>query len=235
MLAPTTAGPYRLKAKREIPPQGGLGGSAGAIVGGLVAANTAFQLGHDDRALLHRAAELEGHADNVAAALLGQFVVTVRTDEEIYTAQVPFPDEIGITLVVPSYRVSTSRARLVLPTTVTLEDAVSNLGRASILLAALQTGQYELLAVATQDLLHQPYRAELNPVLLPCVQAAMDKGAYGSALSGSGPTVIAFAPQDHIMRVAGAMADASVDAGFGCETYVVEVAAQGPIASDATK
>lgn len=232
LLAPTTAGPYQLKATREIPPQGGLGGSAGAIVGGLVAANIAFQLGHDNRELLYQAAELEGHADNVAAALLGQLVVNVRTDQEIHAAQIPFPDDISICLVVPSYRVATTRARLALPSTVTFEDAIANLGRASLFLAALQTGRYELLALATEDLLHQPYRAELNPALFPCVRAAMEKGAYGSALSGSGPTVIALAPPDHVMRIAGAMADAATDAGFSCETYVVKVADQGPITVD---
>ena len=86
--------------------------------------------------------------------------------------------------------------------------------------------------MATEDFLHQPYRAELNPVLFPCVRAGMEKGAYGSALSGSGPTVIALAPPDHVMRVAGAMADAATDAGFSCETYVVRVADQGPITVD---
>tara|TARA_B100000029_G_scaffold438065_1_gene453650 strand:+ start:1346 stop:2263 length:918 start_codon:yes stop_codon:yes gene_type:complete len=231
-LAPTTAGPYLLKATRHIPPQGGLGGSAGAIVGGLVAANIAFQLGHDTQELLWKAAELEGHADNVAAALLGQLVVNVRTDQEIHAAQIPFPDDIGICLIVPSYRVATTKARLDLPSTVTLEDAIANLGRASLFLAALQTSRYELLALATEDFLHQPYRAELNPVLFPCIRAAMDKGAYGSALSGSGPTVIALAPPDHVMRVAGAMADAATESGFSCETYVVKVADQGPITVD---
>ncbi len=96
-----------------------------------------------------------------------------------------------------------------------------------MLIAALQTGRYAELRVATQDFLHQPYRSELNPALEPGVQAALDAGAYGAALSGSGPTLIAFAPKDRTMRVAGAMADVAIDSSSGCETYVANAAETG--------
>ncbi len=226
-LAPAAAGPYRLRAVREIPPQGGLGGSASAIVGGLVAANHAFCRGLDDDELLRRATEIEGHPDNVAAALLGGLVLTVQADETLHAVRVPFPSDIGIVVVVPGYHVPTARARAALPTHVPRADAVANLGRAAMLIAALQTGCYAELRVATQDFLHQPYRAELNPALEPGVQAALRAGAYGAALSGSGPTLIAFAPKDRTMRVAGAMADAAIDASSGCETYVASAAETG--------
>lgn len=226
-LAPATAGPYRLLATREIPPQGGLGGSASAIVGGLVAANHAFGRGLDKDELLRRATEIEGHPDNVAAALLGGLVLTVQTDEALHAVRVPFPSDIGIVVVVPGYHVPTARARAVLPAQVSRADAVANLGRSAMLVAALQTGRYSELRLATQDFLHQPYRAELNPALEPGVQAALCAGAYGAALSGSGPTLIAFAPKDRTMRVAGAMADAAIDASSGCETYVASAAETG--------
>ena len=226
-LAPTAAGPYKLRAVREIPPQGGLGGSASAIVGGLVAANRAFNLGLEDDEMLRRATEIEGHPDNVAAALLGGLVLTVQTDEALHAVRVPFPSDIGIVVVVPGYHVPTARARAVLPERVPRADAVANLARASLLVAALQTRRYAELRVATQDFLHQPYRAELNPALGPGVQAALDAGAYGAALSGSGPTLIAFAPKDRTMRVAGAMADAVIEASTGCETYVANAAKTG--------
>lgn len=235
-LAPATAGPYRLRTVREIPPQGGLGGSASAIVGGLVAANHAFSRGLDSDELLRRATEIEGHPDNVAAALLGGLVLTVQTDEALHAVRVPFPGDIGIVVVVPGYHVPTARARAVLPTDVPRSDAVANLGRAAMLVAALQTGRYAELRVATQDFLHQPYRAELNPALEPGVRAAIDAGAYGAALSGSGPTLIAFAPKDRTMRVAGAMADIALEESSGCETYVANAAETGatvlePVAS----
>lgn len=229
-LAPAEAGPYKLRAVREIPPQGGLGGSASAIVGGLVAANHAFAIGLDDDDLLRRATEIEGHPDNVAAALLGGLVLTVQTEAALHAVRVPFPDDIGIVVVVPSYRVPTARARGVLPASVPRSDAVANLGRAAMLVAALQTGRYSELRVATQDFLHQPYRAELNPALEPGVRAALDAGAYGAALSGSGPTLIAFAPKDRTMRVAGAMADVAIEASSGCETYVANAAETGAAA-----
>lgn len=229
-LAPAEAGPYKLRAVREIPPQGGLGGSASAIVGGLVAANHAFAIGLDDDDLLRRATEIEGHPDNVAAALLGGLVLTVQTEKALHAVRVPFPDDIGIVVVVPSYHVPTARARGVLPTSVPRSAAVANLGRAAMLVAALQTGRYSELRVATQDFIHQPYRAELNPALEPGVQAALAAGAYGAALSGSGPTLIAFAPKDRSMRVAGAMADAAIEASSGCETYVANAAETGAAA-----
>ena len=226
-LAPAAAGPYRLRAVREIPPQGGLGGSASAIVGGLVAANHAFGLGLDNDELLPRATEIEGHPDNVAAALLGGLVLTVQTDKALHAVRVPFPGDIGIVVVVPTYHVPTARARAVLPERVSRADAVANLGRASLLVAALQTGRYAELRVATQDFLHQPYRSGLNPALQPGIQAALDAGAYGAALSGSGPTLIAFAPKDRTMRVAGAMADVAIEISSGCETYVANAAENG--------
>ena len=233
-LAPAAAGPYRLRATREIPPQGGLGGSASAIVGGLTAANHAFNLGLDNDELLKRATEIEGHPDNVAAALLGGLVLSVQTDAALHAVRVPFPSDIGIVIVVPGYHVPTARARAVLPDRVPRADAVANLGRASLLVAALQTGRYEELRVATQDFLHQPYRSELNPALEPGVRAALTAGAYGAALSGSGPTLIAFAPKDRTMRVAGAMADIAIEASSGCETYVANAAEHGAAAVEPT-
>ncbi len=231
-LAPAAAGPYLLRATREIPPQGGLGGSASAIVGGLVAANEAFALGLPQDELLRRAAELEGHPDNAAAALLGGLVLSVHTETRLHAVRVPFPDDVGVVLTVPGYRVATASARAALPAKVPREHAVANLGRAALLVAALQTGQYEKLRAATEDFLHQPYRAELNPALGPSVAAALAAGAYGAALSGSGPTIIAFAPPDRRMGVAGAMADVALEAGYGCETYVVNAARDGAAALD---
>lgn len=226
-LAPAAAGPYRLRAAREIPPQGGLGGSASAIVGGLVAANHAFSVGLDNDELLRRATDIEGHPDNVAAALLGGLVLTVQNDDGLHAVRVPFPSDIGIVVVVPGYHVPTARARAVLPDKVSRADAVANLGRSAMLVAALQTGRYSELRVATQDFIHQPFRAAINPALEPGVQAALGAGAYGAALSGSGPTLIAFAPKDRTMRVAGAMADVAIDASTGCETYVANAAETG--------
>ncbi len=231
-LAPEAAGPYRLRALRVIPAQGGLGSSASAIVGGLMAAKLAFDLDVQEDELLRRATELEGHSDNVAPALLGGMVITVQDKSELHWLPVEFPVSIGIVLVVPGYRVPTHRARQVLPEHVPLEDAVANLGRTALLVGALQSGRFDQLRVATADRLHQPYRAKLNPALEPCTAAAMEAGAHAAALSGSGPTVIAFCPRERNMTITSAMADACMDAGYKCETYVVGAASTGAQPTD---
>ena len=226
-LAPAAAGPYRLHARRIIPAQGGLGSSASAIVGGLVAATLAFDLDVPQDDLLRRAVELEGHADNVAPALLGGMVVTVPDGPDLAWLRLEFPATVGIVLVVPGYRVPTHRARQVLPDEVPRADAVANLARAALMVGAVNQDRFDLFQEAMTDRLHQPYRAALNPALEPCMSAAREAGAYGTALSGSGPTVIAFCPRDRNLSVASSMADACLDSGHSCETYVVSVAVEG--------
>ena len=232
-LAPAAAGPYRLYAQRIIPAQGGLGSSASAIVGGLVAAALAFDLDVSQDELVRRAAELEGHADNVAPALLGGMVVTVPEGTELQWLPLEFPATVGIVLVVPGYRVPTHRARQVLPDQVPRADAVANLARAALMVGAVNHGRFDLFQEAMTDRLHQPYRATLNPALEPCMSAALEAGAYGAALSGSGPTVIAFCPRERNLTVASSMADACLDSGHLCETYVVGAAVEGAHPTDA--
>jgi homoserine kinase len=232
LLAPAGAGPYRLHAHRVIPAQGGLGSSGSAIVGGLLAAKLAFNLDIQDDELLHRATELEGHPDNVAPALLGGLVITVHDGQKLHSLRIEFPPTIGIVLIVPGYRVPTRRARQVLPDQVTLGDAVANLSRAALLIGALENGRFDQLEVATADRLHLPYRTKLNPAFEPCAAAAMDAGAYAATLSGSGPTVLALCPCQRNMTVASAMADACIDAGFTCETYVLGAATAGAQPTD---
>lgn len=231
-LAPSGAGPYRLHTHRVIPAQGGLGSSASAIVGGLIAAKLTFNLDIQDDELLHRATEIEGHPDNVAPALLGGVVITVQDGPELHWLRVEFPPTIGIVLVVPGYRVSTRRARQVLPEQVPLGDAVANLSRTALLIGALENGRFDQLQVATADRLHLPYRTTLNPAFEPCAAAAMDAGAYAATLSGSGPTVIAFCPRQRNLTVASALADACIDAGYTCETYVLGAATTGAQPTD---
>ena len=226
-IAPPGAGPYRLHATRVIPAQGGLGSSGSAIVGGLSAANHAFGLRLSDDDLLSRAIEMEGHADNVAPALLGGLVVVVKNSGEPRWVRLSLPTSLGLVLLVPDYRVPTYRARSALPESVPLQDAVANLSRVALLIAALAEKQYDVLRVATQDFLHQPYRKALNPALDPCMHAALDAGGYGASLSGSGPTIVAFVPKEKNISVASAMADACHNAGHGCETYVVGPAVKG--------
>lgn len=171
------------RISNDIPVGVGLGSSAAARVASLALR------GVRGRELLARAAALEGHPDNAAAAVKGGVVAVVGG--EVY--RLPRP-RLDIVLFVVAERVATETARAVLPKRVSREDAVFNAARLALLVRALHTRRYELLADALGDRLHQPYRARLYPWLQATLDAAVDAGAYGAALAGAGPSVIAFAP-----------------------------------------
>lgn len=189
--------PLRLAVHNAIPVSGGLGSSAAAIVaGGSLAFAVAGRSVPTDSALRY-AAELEGHADNVAAALLGGLVVTAtRADGTVLAVRKEWPKEIRIVAVTPDLALETKNSRAVLPATVSREDAVHNLQRSALLIAALEEKRFDLLWDALQDRLHQPSRALLIPGLAEILQMPRAPGLLGIALSGSGPTVIALAT-DH--------------------------------------
>jgi homoserine kinase len=151
--------------------------------------------------------ELDGHPDNAAPALLGGLVIGTLTLEGISAVRLE-PKGLKVVVAVPDFAVSTSAARRALPEKVSHKDASFNVGRAGLLLGALATGEYDLLRVAMQDRLHQPYRSHLIPGLEDVIEAAQTNGAYGACLSGSGPTVLAFSPEEHASRIARAMREA---------------------------
>lgn len=187
---------WKLRLGNKIPLQSGLGSSAAAIIGGLLAANAVAGSPLTDQEILNLAIAMEGHPDNVAAALLGGVVVVVKDDSNyVYTRFTP-PEGLAVYAVVPGMTLSTQVARSVLPHSYPADDVVFNLGRVALLTVALREGKWDLLAAGVQDLLHQPYRSGLVPGFPEMQDAARDAGAYGAVLSGSGPTVIAFAPPD---------------------------------------
>jgi homoserine kinase len=182
---------FRLTQHNTIPLGRGLGSSAAAIVGGAVAANALLGRPLDQQALLDLATDMEGHPDNVAPALLGGLVVCTRSPSGVRWMRLA-PPSLKVVLAVPDYPVSTEEARRRLPARVPFTDAVFNVTRAALLVAALTGGRSDLLDEATQDRLHQPYREQLVPGLTEVFSAARRAGAYGVALSGSGPAVLAF-------------------------------------------
>jgi homoserine kinase len=229
--------PYGLHIREQIgiPVARGLGSSASAIVGGLVAANALVTrmtgqpgLSQDD--LLRMAVQIEGHPDNVTPALVGGFTVSCMAEENLplYIKFDP-PDGLQAVIAIPEVPLPTKRSRGVLPGQVSMKDAVYNLNRASLLVAALAKGRLDLLAVATQDRLHQPYRAALVPGLRSVFQAAMDAGAKGVALSGSGPSVIAFVEAGSAEPVGAAMMGAFQWAGSECAIQVAPLAKEGAV------
>ena len=181
----------RLRCHNVIPLSRGMGSSAAAIAGGLVAANTLCGGLYSSIEILEMAATIEGHPDNVAAAVMGGLQLVVSDGPQLYTAPIPVPEDIQAVLFIPDKRIATADARAVLPSQVTVADAVFNMGRVALLVAGMALDRTEYMGVATQDKLHQPYRQPLFPAIKIIFSAARDAGALGVFLSGSGSTVLA--------------------------------------------
>jgi homoserine kinase len=169
--------------RSDIPLSGGLGTSAAAYVAGLVAADALDGGGRD---LLPEAIRLEGHPDNVAAALLGGFVVCTG----LRATRLDPPPGLEALLVVPDRAVRTAKARVALPAQVPMADAVFNVGRASLLVLGLARGDLDVVARGLDDRLHQPRREPLYPRSMALVRGARELGALGATISGAGPSVL---------------------------------------------
>lgn len=199
--------PFRLLMRNSIPLARGLGSSAAATVGGIVLASEALQVHLTPEEILALALRLEGHPDNIAPCLVGGLTVAVSENSPQVVRLDP-PD-VEVTLFIPNVPIATADARAVLPESVPRSDAVFNLGRTALWLAAVTSGKYELLRIACRDRIHQPYRQQLMPYLGDVIEAALSVGAFASFLSGAGSTVAALHSTAVAMDVAGAMAQAA--------------------------
>ncbi|HEX7058872.1 MAG TPA: homoserine kinase [Solirubrobacterales bacterium] len=188
-LHPADGIAFRLRS--EIPLARGLGSSAAAIVAGLFAADHLFELALSREEVLVRATELEGHPDNVAAAIYGGFVICGAGEGGAPSA-VRFDPPGGLEgiAVIPSEEVSTRRAREAIPAEIPLADAVANVSAASSLVLGLQTADLDLVARGLDDRIHQPRRRNLYPHSMDLVDSARELGALGATISGAGPTVL---------------------------------------------
>ena len=181
----------RIDCEVRVPLSSGLGSSSAAIVAGLLGANTLLGRPLDRARLLELAADIEGHPDNVAAALLGGLTIVVRNGHKLLTKKILVP-EVHVALAVPRLDFSTRAARAGLPTEVSMKDAIFNLGRTPLVVEARRTGDYELLSQVMEDRLHQASRLKLIPGGPEAWLAAQHAGAAAVAVSGSGPSLIAF-------------------------------------------
>lgn len=207
----------KIRMSLSIPPGCGLGSSATAVVGGLVAANELLRkkgLAVPKEELLAPAVESEAgnHPDNVAPALLGGLVATTTAHGEIRAVKTRFPDALKAIIFTPSFPMDTVTGRKLLPTEYSRNDVTFNTGHVALFLTALQTGRYELIGEAMQDRLHQPYRQALFPAMPDIIQAALDAGAYGASLSGGGSSLIALA-STHFQAILQAMRETARSAG----------------------
>lgn len=174
---------FEFHIRSRAPLSGGLGTSAAAIVAGLLAADSLFELDADVLAL---GSELEGHPDNVAASLLGGFVVCANGDATRFDG----PDGLEAIVVVPDEHVRTAAARAALPDAVPMGEAVFNIAHASLLVLGLARGDLDLVARGLEDRIHQPRRGSLYPRSLALLGRARELGALGATISGAGSSVL---------------------------------------------
>jgi homoserine kinase len=196
--------PYTLhfKLNNRIPLARGLGSSAAARIGGLVGANRLCGDRLSREEILDLAAKIEGHADNVSAAMVGGLVACCIVSQKgkkcrneqkrIEIVKFDPPENLSCVVCVPNFQIMTSRAREILPKTVRFEQAVFTSSRVAMLLTALTKRRYELLGMAMEDRLHQPYRKRLVKGMEGVFQEALRAGALGVSLSGAGPSILAF-------------------------------------------
>ena len=183
---------WRIGMRNQIPLSRGLGSSAAATVGGVLAGNALAGEPLSTSDLLRLATQIEEHPDNAAAVLLGGFVVSAATPDGVEAIRFDAPRDLRAVLFIPDLRLSTREMRAALPASVPLADAVANLSAVAVGVAGLATGRFELLGRLTVDRLHEPYRAIAYPQLPVLVAAAREAGALGACLSGAGSTIIAF-------------------------------------------
>jgi homoserine kinase len=180
----------RFELRSEIPVCAGLGSSAAAIVAGLMAAEHLYELALEREELLALAVDLEGHPDNVAAALYGGFVICSSENGVPHATRFDPPEGVEAVVVIPDDQVATEEARRALPPEVPLADAVANVAAASLLVLGIQRSDLTLIGQGLADRVHQPRRAELYPRSMELVGEAERLGAIGATISGAGPSVL---------------------------------------------
>jgi homoserine kinase len=221
----------RVTMTNRIPIGRGLGSSAAAIAGGVVAANAWAGEKFSRDKLLALATELEGHPDNVSAALLGGLTIVIREGENTFAARVRPPRGWRAILFIPGHTLSTKFAREILPQHIAREDAIYNIGRAALLVCSFAAGDVRGLDLATGDRLHEPYRARLVPGMDELCQAARRAGAHGVALSGAGPSMVAFAATEQdAVRIARAFERCARELKIVGAARIVGLSARGAYA-----
>jgi homoserine kinase len=194
------AQPLAISLDNGIPIGVGCGSSAAARLAGIALANRFGELGWSGDRILQQACRLEGHPDNAAACWLGGFTVAAGAGEGMRADSIDPPLGWIAILVLPDAPLSTSAARAVLPASYTRADAVANIQNVALLTAAFHTGRADLLQLAMADRLHQPYRAQVCPLLPVLLPLAGKEGILGVALSGAGPAVLALVHAEDLER-----------------------------------
>ncbi|MCA9945599.1 MAG: homoserine kinase [Ardenticatenaceae bacterium] len=214
-----------IEQENNIPVGSGLGSSSTAVLAGLMGANALVD-GHLTQAdILALATAEEGHPDNVAPALLGGLVLGVMQGEQVHIEPLPIAPQ-QVVIVTPSFELLTRDARAALPNQISRQDAIFNASRLPLLIRALETADYPILTLAMQDRLHQPYRLPLIPGMAQAFAAAYAAGAGGVALSGAGPSLIAFARENHA-KIVTAVTAVFQQHNLTCRSWVLPIDTAG--------
>ncbi|WP_293728328.1 homoserine kinase [uncultured Phascolarctobacterium sp.] len=212
----------------RIPMSRGLGSSSSAIVAGLYAANCLCGNYYNKDELLGIATDIEGHPDNVAPAIYGGFTISYMDNGKAHSLRLQPAKPLKFIAVVPDSKLPTVQARQAIPANIAHKDAVFNTSRASLLVGALLSGNYQYLGAALEDKLHQPYRAHLIPGLREVFAAAKEAGAYNAIISGAGSTVMAYAaPEADCQAIAEAMKCAFAAQGEHCAYHILDLDTDG--------
>jgi homoserine kinase len=217
--------PFHAGCLNAIPLSSGMGSSSAAILTGLLAGNALLDDPFSQEEILILASEMEGHPDNVAPALLGGLIVSTVEDGRIIARQIPIGMDVCITIVLPDFYLPTIQARAALPKRITMKNAVHNISRVVLVVEAFRTGDLDLLGTAMTDTLHQPYRLPLIPGAQDAMDAARRTGAEAVALSGAGPSLIAFSKTES--GVGEAMRRAFEQAGLQSRIFQLRVSGNG--------
>ncbi|MEA4908090.1 MAG: homoserine kinase [Chloroflexi bacterium] len=208
-----------VQCDNHIPPGSGLGSSAAAVLSGLLAANAMLEAPLPDEDILNIAAEIEGHADNAAAALYGGLILAAHLEKGWHVQRYIIPS-LDIVVVVPKMDLPTHAARSALPATLPFQDAVFNIGRTALVIEAIRSGDLDHLDELMEDRLHLPYRLKLIPGGAAALQAARKAGACAATLSGAGPGLIAFA-RGNQAEIAQAMQSTLNSHGIEVESFIL--------------
>ena len=216
------------RVRLAVPPARGLGSSATAIVAGLMGANALVGEPLSKEKLLELAIDIEGHPDNVVPSLLGGLCMTAKAASQRWrVVRCEWISSVKAVVAIPSIRLSTSEARRAMPKAIPVSDAVVNLGALTLLLQGLRTGNGDLIADGMHDRLHEPYRWRLIKGGDDVKAAALEAGAWGCAISGAGPSIIALCAEDKGQAVSRAMVKAWEAAGVASRAPVLNLQTSG--------
>jgi len=215
-----------IHCRNRIPVSSGLGSSSSAIIAGLVGGSKLLGISPPMEHILELGYGLDGHVDNLAACLFGGLTIAIIKNRAVKVNKIDI-SRLQAVIALPEVALSTKEARHALPNMIPFSDAVFNLSRTAFLVSALCQAKFNLLEAAMEDRLHQPYRHGLIPGAEKAQAAALQAGALGAALSGAGPSVIAFLREKDNDQVADAMRQAFTDQGVNARIFHAQTSNQG--------